>query len=295
MKVFKIKIGLFLGFVALMLQGCETESALYDGPDLVHFSEVSSQMVIKEREENKATITVGSTTVSSVDRTYTIKILTDESTATEGGDFQLSSNTVTIPAGKVISTFDVIGLYDGASSDGTTLKLTIADASAGQLANFNNQYTIDLFKFCSFERDAFIGTYHAYEHSYWGEFEYDIHTQAGSAASVRADGFWGVYGSSIEIVFDAYGATCSIPEQFLFTSSEYGVVHIRSFEDGTINSCNGTIEGLSYYIFDSETMTLWDICTIDMYLKDDANVSSTMTNSESNNRPWKAIDVEMKK
>ncbi len=295
MKIRNIKYSVVILLAAIFVQACETEPALYDGPDLVHFSETSSQMVIKERDENVATISVGSTTLSSSDRTYSIKVLEDESTATEGGDFELSSSTVTIPAGKVITSFDVIGLYEGASSEGTSLKLSLADASSGQLAAFNNTYTIDLFKFCSFDRDAYIGTYHAYEHSYWGEFEYDVHTQAGALNSVRANGLWEVTGSDVEIVFDAYNSKCSIPEQFLFSDpGGYGQVYIRSFEDGDINSCNGSIEGLSYYIFDAESMTLWDICTIDMYLKDEAP-AAPMNTQEGIKRPRKAIPLEMKK
>lgn len=293
MHKIKINTWLFVTLVVILFQACEAEPVLYNGPDLVHFSDLSSQMVIKERGENVSTITVGSTTVSTEDRTYSIQIIEDETTASEGLDYQLSNKTITIPAGEVITTFDVVGLYAGASSEGTTLKLTIGNPSSGSLAGFNNQYTIELFKFCSFDRDAFIGSYHCYEHSYWGEFEYDVHTSEASASSVNANGFWEVYGSEVEIIFDTYEGTCNIAEQYLFTNEEYGVVYIRGFEDGSINSCNGSIEGLSYYIFDSETNTLWDICTVDMYLKVEPAASS-MSNTKGFNKPYKSINIEMK-
>jgi len=294
MKTIKLLTGFMMALAFSTFVGCESEPDLYNGPDLVHFSTTKSQMVIKERDDNITTITLGSTTVSNTDRTYTISVVDEQTSAIEGVDFELSEKQVTIPAGEVITTFEVIGLYEGASSDGTTLTLTITNPSTGKLAGFNNTYTIDLFKFCSFNRDAFVGTYHVFEHSYWGEFEYNASSTTASVNSVIIDGFWEVAGSQVEVVFDAYGATCSVPDQFLFSSQDYGGrVHIVSYQNGNINSCNGTIEGLGFYIYGLDSDLLYDIVVVDMYMNTGNMITSYNQSEEHSEKPAQGIDQVM--
>lgn len=76
----------------------------------------------------------------SEDVTITIEV-SDESTAVEGVHYNLSSTTVTIPAGSFTGDIDVVGILDGFGGDPTdrrTLEFTIASSSAPVAINANS-------------------------------------------------------------------------------------------------------------------------------------------------------------
>ena len=101
-KIFLIIIPVFV----LVLTSCTKEKMEFDsnggkGLAFTHFVE-SSIIISTDLEDvdaHSVSIAVSSTVKSDQDRTYTISV-DPSSTAIEGTDYNLSSKTVTIPAGQ---------------------------------------------------------------------------------------------------------------------------------------------------------------------------------------------------
>ncbi|MCG8579801.1 MAG: hypothetical protein MI866_07795 [Bacteroidales bacterium] len=235
---------------SLLLAACEQNKVgLYEGPDEAFFMETSGSMIVDEANPT-VLIEIGTSTVQSTERNYTVEVDTEQSSAAEDADFELVSNTITIPANETIGSFEVRGLYDGVSPDGRTAVFKITASGEG-IADYKNHYTLDLFKFCSYERTAFVGNYTVYENSsVFGPYNYPVTTMPGTDEySIYVDGLWTLAGTPIKVVFNSRASTCNIPEQPVFVHETYGQAYIKSIEDGTINSCKGSIEGLQYMVY----------------------------------------------
>jgi len=110
------KIFYILSVFALVTSfvGCEEHDPALDPPASLSFLKASEQIAF-EAEENVRTIRVYATKLSNVDRVVTVNQLLEGldqdgqpySTALEG-DYTVSSTTVTIPAGELYGSFDVI-------------------------------------------------------------------------------------------------------------------------------------------------------------------------------------------
>ncbi|WP_430816484.1 hypothetical protein [Carboxylicivirga sp. RSCT41] len=235
---------------SLLLLGCEQNKVgLYEGPDEAYFLETSGSMIVDEGNPT-VIIEIGTSTVQGTDRTYTVEVDNERSSAAEGTDFELVSHSVTIPANETVGTFEVRGLYDGVSPDGRTAVFRITASGEG-IADYKNNYALGLFKFCSFEREAFVGNYTIYENSsVFGPYNYPVTTMPGEDEfSIYVDGLWTLAGTPVKVVFNSRASTCNIPEQAVFVHETYGQAYIKSIEDGTINSCKGSIEGLEYMVY----------------------------------------------
>lgn len=248
MKLIK-QINLYV-LSALLVTACEQYKVdVYEGPNEAYFLETSGSIIVDEANP-VTSIEIGTSAIENSDRSYLIEVDTEQSTAIEGADFELVSNTITIPANESIGTFEVRGLYNGVSPDGRTAVFRI-NATGEGIAEYKNLYALDLFKFCSFERDAFVGNYTIYENSsVFGPYNYPVSTMPGEDEnSIYVDGLWTLAGIPIKVVFNSRASSCNIPEQPVFVHETYGQAYIRSLEDGTINSCKGSIEGLQYTVY----------------------------------------------
>ena len=143
---------------------CEEKEYLYSDPtDFVAFNETNALFsVVDDKEKNEIEITVSSPIVSSVEREYIIGItLTGaDGEAVENKHYKLPSNTVVIPAGERIGSFKVIGIPDYLSSEEDMfVNFALVSASVGEIANFNNVFTLYLARVCEFKMDEMPGTY----------------------------------------------------------------------------------------------------------------------------------------
>lgn len=247
----KILENIYLFMVAsVLLFACDQNKVgVYNGPDEAYFLETSGSVIVDETNPT-VVIEIGTSTVLSTDRIYKIEVDAEQSSAAEGADFELVTNTIIVPANETIGSFEVRGLYNGVSPDGRTAVFKITADSEG-IADYNKYYTLDLFKFCSFDRDAFVGNYTIYENSsVFGPYNYPVSTVPGDDEySIYVDGLWTMAGIPIKVVFNTRASTCNIPEQPVFVHDTYGQAYIRSLEDGLINSCKGSIEGLQYTVY----------------------------------------------
>ena len=293
--------------IALLFGACkETTVGVYDGPDLVHFITSSGELTVKE-DNPEVVIKIGSTKVTDFDRSYTIEIVDDTNmteAATEGQEYELVNSTVTIPAGGSIGEFIVRGLYDGVSIDGTFATFAI-NSENNDIAQFDNQYTLGLFKFCSFFQDAYLGDYKVSEASIrLGNFKTNVHTSAGSTdTTIYVSDIWS-YGiewldavleyyeqksielepRNIEMVFDTENSTVRIPKHPLVIHSDIATdtLFISSLDIfdgidglGEINTCFGSIEGLEYWIFDADSIP-WDyVIDVNWDLQDVSEAAAT--------------------
>jgi hypothetical protein len=117
---------------------------IYDEGTVTYFTNTSSNLFVTA--DNPSTfIEVVSSSTSGSARTFTVSIDTDESTAIEGVEFTLPSNTVTIPAGSYVGLFEVAGLFDGALEAGSSLVLNLSGTST---AGFDATYNLGIFKLC---------------------------------------------------------------------------------------------------------------------------------------------------
>lgn len=266
MKKYNILIAVLIAFIGLSCD--DNKIDLYNGPSQAHFIEQSGSMIVQETDPIY-TIEVGLSKALDTDQSFEIIIDSENSTAIEGVGFELLTKNIIIPAGSVIGEVEVKSLYNGSQPEGELLRIQLEGINGSEVAGFYSSFDLNLFKFCDFDRDAFIGTYQVYEHSYFGEFEYEVEITAGDDPySVIVDGFWEVPGSSVQITFDRKETTCSIPSQFFFNDPQNGYenVWIRSLSQGQYNTCLGIIEGLEYFVYPGDTPDSgWDRGTFDMY------------------------------
>jgi len=135
-----------------------------EAPALAHFLKTSTiQYAIRGTEPvDPITIGVGTSDVTNADRTVTISV-TSPTGAAAGTQYNLSSTTLTIPAGEATTEFQLQGLITGYPSGRLdTLFLTITEPSV-KPAQFLNKLTVVMGDICSegnpFNLSDFLGDY----------------------------------------------------------------------------------------------------------------------------------------
>lgn len=148
----------------LLFAACEEKEYLYDDPtDIVLFNETNLLFpVLDNVENNEVEVTISSPVVSSADREYIIGILQTgaDDEAIQDKHYTLPSNTVVIPAGERVGKFKVQGIptYLLADTD-LFANFTIVSATAGEVAGFNNVFTLYMYRVCPFSFQDMVGTY----------------------------------------------------------------------------------------------------------------------------------------
>lgn len=133
--------------LSLFMFSCDEENDdihIYDSGTVTYFTNTSGSLFVTA-DNPSTTIEVVSSSTSSSDRTFTVSIDTESTTAVQDVEFTLASNTVTIPAGSYFGTIEVGGIFDGALETGSTLVLNLSGAST---AGFDTTYTLNIFKLC---------------------------------------------------------------------------------------------------------------------------------------------------
>ena len=265
MKLFKYMSLVALG---LLLWSCQAnEVGTYDGPSQIHFMESKGSMIINDTNP-EFTIEVGVSKAVDIDRSFNVKVDIDNSSAIEGQSFELVNNKVTIPAGEVLGSIVVKGLFEGAEPLGQVLKLNLGADNSDEVAKYSNTFTLDLFKFCDFDRDAFVGTLHVTETDFWKNvYEYEVTSVAvdNDPYSIFVTGLWAV-DEPVKITFSRNETGCYITSQYFFDDGNYVNAWIKSITDGIYNSCLGSIESIEYFVYPGDTPDSgWDRGTFDMY------------------------------
>lgn len=124
----------------------------YSG-DSYSFFQVDNPEFVVSPSNNSFDVVVGSTVLSSSDRTYTVSV-DPATTAVSGTDFVISSNSVTIPAGEYFGVLSVTSDVQTVNPDGSTLVLNLDDD-----ASFSNKVSILIKKECPVSSSLFTGNY----------------------------------------------------------------------------------------------------------------------------------------
>jgi len=252
---------LVLLITLLTISSCETEDSQkaenFNGPTTTYFVEGSASTYFVSQVSVPFLIKIGSTSISSSDRTYSIQV-DPASTAIEGVDFSLVSNTATIPSGEYFGAVAVQGIFEGTTPVGSTLILKIS----GEDAMVNNKYTLTLVQACPLEAD-FTGDYLIEELTPYVD---GPTLDTGTVVEV-----YKISGSEFKRGFMSanYVLYCSTPKEFIF-ELKCGNVTIPAPGNQSNCSCGGNL-----YFTNPTTPSTYD-------LADDSYFEVTFTNDAYN-------------
>lgn len=233
---------LFLGLLAL--SSCsEEEAEIYSDSSLSYFTNGVSGKYYVQETGNSFDIEVGVTDVSSVNRSFVVTI-DDASTATT--DEYTIGNSLMIPAGSNIGVVSIVGDYNSIVN-GSSLILNLTNVEGSEVASFDNSYTLNLFQYCDFIRDDFLGSWNADEDD--GAFTYTSTFTAGVAENeIIMSYLWGADPSSTTTVFfddsNPSNFVLDFPgyeDNYLYDNATYGAAYIDSGY-GTFDACNQVID-----------------------------------------------------
>jgi hypothetical protein len=129
---------------------CDTDDDrhIYNGDDLAYFDATDATFLVTS-DNPSFQIKVLTTTLSDVDKTYTVSVVevVDDALPAAGLEAVLATTTVTIAAGQYFSNVTINGNFDAASETGSRLNLVLTDAT-GKVAGFKNTFALDVFKLC---------------------------------------------------------------------------------------------------------------------------------------------------
>ena len=132
-----------------IFSACEPEDILFEGASIVHFNTTAATIeVLPADVTGKTVIEIGSTVASDQDRTYTITVNEEASTATKGVEFNLSGETVTIPAGTYLGSFEVTTAFDDLPAPPESRVAVLSLAAGDEAAVYNQEVEITLRASC---------------------------------------------------------------------------------------------------------------------------------------------------
>lgn len=143
--------------MALAITGCQESKVQYSGAEYIMFSDtLSVNPVLQDAESFR--IPVVSTVACDYDRTFAVEVLDEGSTAIEGRNYRLRSNTLTIKAGEYSANVEVLPVY-GSFNDTDTLSFSLQLVVPDQLrwGLYGDRTKVSMFKVCPFSLDNFTG------------------------------------------------------------------------------------------------------------------------------------------
>jgi len=155
LKSTKLLVAIFM--IAAIFAGCDTldfeePDKTYQGDVLVKFNSTEVTLFAEE-DEDLQTVGVSALRPVSESRTYSFTVVDSLTTAEEGVDYILDSNTFTIEANEVLGSIPITLVKENLN-DSPTLHLQI---TADEAASYNTSMDITLSPFFPFERDNFLG------------------------------------------------------------------------------------------------------------------------------------------
>ena len=149
--------------LTLVFVSCEDhEPAIFNGenegnPTFISFSRGTYNLAVERDLTGQVVVTVNSSTVSSVDRTYNITVLPNDSEfAADPATYSVPA-TVTIPAGSYQGTFTITGT-DGGLVDAVRKNFSIQITGLTDESIDDDTVVVNVFEVCSI-LDDFTGSY----------------------------------------------------------------------------------------------------------------------------------------
>ena len=150
-----------LSLVVLFFACDDVEKRIYNGNEgdrtFLSFSSNIYDLPVTIDDTGSVEVTINSSTVSSVDRTYAISIVTDETTA-DAATYNLPA-TVTIPAGQYHGTFTITA-QDNDLVETTPKDLVIAFTPLNENEDTDStQAIVSIYQVCPITPGTFLGNY----------------------------------------------------------------------------------------------------------------------------------------
>lgn len=172
-----------LALCLLSAHGCRESYVTYEGDEYVMFADTVLTYAVRE---NAATfeVPVVSTVVLPYDRTFAVEIIDEGSTAIEGRDYSLESNTFTIKAGENTAMIRVTGRFDRLDQkDAVSFNLRLVMPERLVLSLYGDRTRVAMKKSCGFNRENFTGwavvtSSFLYYYSVNGQYQRLIQTSA---------------------------------------------------------------------------------------------------------------------
>lgn len=249
--MFNYKNSIFLTIAAIVIavSGCKKNEIITPSySEFVGATTVSSYFIPND-PNSTFKIPVGITNFSDKDRVINYTV-TSPTGAASGQQYTISGNSITIPAGKVVDTITVKGLFAGyPAGRKDTLVITLSGGDV-PVANYNNVYKVVMQKYCNVNLTTLLGDY---SKSYdlqtgqptYGPYATKITTPVAitpTKASIKIENFWD-YGTTITAELDYTDPAsfkASIPTQLLYNDPTYGPATIKQVGTGTFSSCDNT-------------------------------------------------------
>ncbi|WP_420574703.1 hypothetical protein [Kordia sp.] len=152
---------LFIGALFMFTSCEETESPIYDSNTtdssqiLAYFSRTSADLGILVDQTGQLIVPIGSSTLSGQDRTVTISVVADASTA-DPVTYSLPSS-VTIPANSYFGDLVIDGFDNGVETTPETLTLKLDSFDNGVVST--QQLEISIFQVCPIPATYLVGNY----------------------------------------------------------------------------------------------------------------------------------------
>lgn len=266
MKRFKT-LSLVAAAAMLMMGSCKPKDSDYhtDPEYFAHFANKSISYFYVQNVPNATfKIPVGITTPVANDTKITFSV-TSNTGAAAGVQYNLPSNSVTIPAGKTTDSLVVQGIFagfPGTRVDTLLFKITGVDAKG---APYNDSLKLVMQKYCTVDLAAFVGTWNkVFDYDASGPYgPYSMTVAAVTAANYTSattgylmlTNLWDVGSLASGPVrvdldwTDPGNFKTSVPTgQNLYVDPTYGQAKVRPTGNGTFSSCNGTIQ-LKYQVY----------------------------------------------
>lgn len=245
MKKFLLKFSM-VAVLITTLASCDEDQVIFNGSgtgSLAAFA-VERGALPAVDATTTTTIVVNVANKSSVDRTIVVSV-DPESTALPT-EYEIVASSLVIPANSYNGEIIVKNNYD-ALVDGVSKNLILKLESVGEATVSPATYTLKIFKFCAFDRDAFLGEWIANE---VGEGSYPATFTAGTADNeIIISNVWGFDPASQTRVFfndsDPANFVLEFPPYLQNVLSQsvgtYGVGWVDR-GSGTFSACEETVD-----------------------------------------------------
>lgn len=162
------KIFLFIALAFLGFTSCNDPSAeVYNSEDgqIAYFTGgTTKDYYVQDIPNSETTLEVGVTVASSVDRTISVSV--DASSTATTDQYTIDNASLFIPANKYVGYIKVkFGSYDKyLQTVPSTLVLNLDQVSGAVVADFDNQFTLNVYQYTPFVREDMLGTYSVVEY-----------------------------------------------------------------------------------------------------------------------------------
>jgi hypothetical protein len=218
-------------------------------PTFSHFNFTSSGEYYIAQDGNAAfKIPVGLTAASDADRTIQFSV-SSPSGAVEGQQYTIPQKTITIPAGKVVDSLIVKGLYSGYPVGRVdTLLIKITGGNTTPIA-VSREYTLYLQRYCAVDLANFSGVYMAqnYVNGQINGSPYPVSLTPGSSTGPNKGTVIvnNIFNISVPFTInlnwqDPSNFTTEVPTQPWYVDPNYGQSTLRPNNKGSFSSCKNT-------------------------------------------------------